>query len=181
MSVGDGRDVAPGAEGIAETRDEADWRRAHDAATALALVEGLLRTAEPIELERCETGVARRAPRMELAYVEQPALRAAGEGGVCRRPALRPKPTQVCPMDVSRELGAALHRTGASGEDQTLGGEEGHLGVVRDRSPPAIGRLEVRDPPRPEPLLNGLQRVELHRCTQGISDGSAKQAASGPV
>ena len=83
--------------------------------------------------------------------------------------------------DDRRDAADAAQIPAYVGPQQPLSSEERHLGVIGDRPDAAIGRNVVADAVRAKPGPDLFQRHELHRCAQGVTGGSPKQAAKNPV
>ena len=62
--------------------------------------------------------------------------------------------------------------------NQALGREEGHLGIVRDRTPPAVSLEELPHALVAEPSCNLGRRREFNRGSQRVAYRTAKQTPS---
>jgi hypothetical protein len=61
--------------------------------------------------------------------------------------------------------------------EQALGREQGHLGIVRDGTHPAVGRLVLADTFGAKLVPNLRKREKLDWGTQSVADGPAEKAA----
>jgi hypothetical protein len=65
--------------------------------------------------------------------------------------------------------------------NQTLGGEERHLGVVRDGAESPVRGRKFLDARRTKRTPNVLERHEFDGCAQGVPDCSAQEATPDAV
>ncbi len=103
------------------------------------------------------------------------------EGRVLRALALGAEPAQVGAVDGAHHPGAAGEDGIAGGQDQALGGEERHLGVVGDGAQAAEGRNRLLKSLRSEAAADLAQRIELDRRAQRVAHRAGQERAADPV
>ena len=164
----------PGRGGEAVLGDEPDRRDPHDAAAALAVVERLHGGAAAAFVQRREAGGAGRTPVVEHVLVDEPA---ASRSFGTHRGVLRAQPPEVGAADGGDVVGAVAACARRLGAQQTLGGEQRHLGVVGDRADEAVGGQVPGDAGIAEARPDVGQAVELDRCAQRITDRATEEAS----
>ena len=169
-------------------------RHPHDAAAALAGVDGPLRRPVPaaippaVRRDGGEAGISRRPEGIELRHIQKPGP-ARLPGPVPRLPSLHPgevlgpQPILIGQGRVAGGVPAGASQ-GAPGlpHQDAVGGEERHLGVVRDQGLPGGGIPDVvPDALRPEARCDLPCALELHGIAQGIPRRAAQKASPDAV
>ena len=182
MAVGEARSChgdPEGAVGPPVLVDEPAGCRAHDAATALAVVGG-----PPIPISGLSDGAQSRQARVaggstgpqgrdsvELAVPDDLLL------SFFRSLTLGVEPALVGRAEHAGRVGDAAVEA-VVGLQEALRGEEGHLGVVGEGAHASVDLDGVSDAVRTEPTSDRRKVVELNSRTEGIAHSAPEEAAA---
>ena len=173
---------ADGERALRPPEEQADRGHAHQAAAALAVVPRRQRPGAVAHgAQLVETGVARAAACVQRGLLQQPAVDGDVVGGGGRVFGLGMQPAQVSRAGRFEQAGSAVLAAVRPAEQQALGGEQAHLGVVRDGAEAVVGRNIAVHAARAVQRQDFIALHEFHRRAQRVADCTAEQAAAEPV
>ena len=144
---------------------------AHDAAAAFAVVEGLGHGADGARAQSREAGVAGGAQRPHLGEGQETAFENLARG--IEAAGLGLEPGAVGAVDGGDWVGVG------QGQEEALGGEEGHLGVVGEAGDAVVKLRVASDPGGAEAGADLGQGEELDGAAEGVADGAAEETGEG--
>ena len=150
-------------------------RHSHHSAAALAVVDGVLHAAPFPRAQRGQARSPRRAAGVELWNVHQPgqAVLPSYTASLRQQPVL----VHLTHVAAGRARDPPRHPPRLPQQDP-VGGEQGHLGVVGDQSKARLHvRLVLLNAPGAVAGLDARPGEKLHRIAQRVSRRAAQQAA----